>query len=141
MGEILNSSRNFDGLLHRESWSHGGRSYPVGDAEMLRRLRKALGPAFPIVVTHDFHANVSYEIVRDSTVLITYKENPHIDTKERGVQAARIMAGIVSGKLKPVQAVAKPEMLYNIVFQYTRRAPLLPIVQESRLEQGSESWP
>ena len=136
MLEQLKKAPKLDGLLLENHGAMVVESYPVGDAEMLHRLRKALGPAFPIVVTHDFHANVSPEIVRDSTVLITYKENPHIDTKERGVQAARIMAGIISGKLKPVQVVTKPEMLYNIVFQYTRREPLLPIVQESRrLEQ------
>jgi microcystin degradation protein MlrC len=134
--EQLKKAPKLDGLLLENHGAMVVESYPQGDAEMVRRLREALGPAFPIVVTHDFHANVSPEIVRDSTVLITYKENPHIDTKERGIQAARIMAGIVSGKVKPVQVVARPEMLYNIVYQYTRREPLLPIVQESRrLEQ------
>src|SRR5205085_7425195 len=33
-------------------------SYPSGDAEIVRRVRQAMGPAFPIGVTHDFHANV-----------------------------------------------------------------------------------
>ena len=111
-------------------WS--SRAISHGDAETVRRLREAMGPTFPIVVTHDFHANVSPEIVKLSTALVTYKENPHIDTKERGMQAAQIMAGIVSGKVKPVQAIAKPPMVYNIVFQYTKREPLLPIVEESR---------
>jgi microcystin degradation protein MlrC len=106
--------------------------YPSGDAELVRRVREAMGANFPIVVTHDFHANITPEIVRDSNVLITYKENPHIDPKDRGLQAARIMAGIVSGKLKPVQAVVKPPMMYNIVYQHTKRPPLLPIVEESR---------
>lgn len=115
--------------------NHGAmvvESYPHGDVETVRRLREAMGPTFPIVVTHDFHANVSPEIVKLSTALVTYKENPHIDTKERGIQAAQIMAGIVSGKVRPVQAIAKPPMVYNIVFQYTKREPLLPIVEESR---------
>ena len=112
-------------------------SYPHGDAEVVRRLREVFGPDFPIVVTHDFHANVSTEIVKLSTALITYKENPHIDTWERGIQAAQVMSGIVRGKTKPTQAIAKPPMLYNIVFQYTKREPLLPIVEESRrLEQN-----
>jgi microcystin degradation protein MlrC len=106
--------------------------YPSGDAELVRRVREAMGAGFPIVVTHDFHANITPEIVRDSNVLITYKENPHIDPKDRGLQAARIMAGIVGGKLKPVQVVVKPPMMYNIVYQHTRRPPLLPIVEESR---------
>src|SRR5437762_9991815 len=91
-----------------------------------------MGAKFPIVVTHDFHANIAPEIVRDSNTLITYKENPHIDPRDRGVQAAAIMAGIVSGKVRPVQAVVKPPMVYNIVYQHTKRPPLLPILEESR---------
>src|SRR5262245_29238743 len=129
----LKSAPKLDGLLLANHGAMVVESYPHADAEMVRRLRQVLGHNFPIVVTHDFHANVSPEIVKESTVLITYKENPHIDTKERGVQAAQIMAGIVSGKLKPTQAVVKPPMIYNIVFQNTRVAPLKPIVDESRL--------
>src|SRR6185503_19140687 len=133
----LKTAPTLDGLLLDNHGAMVVESYPHGDVEAVRRLREAMGPAFPIVVTHDFHANVSPEIVKLSTALITFKENPHIDTKERGFQAAQIMAGIVSGKVKPVQAIAKPPMLYNIVFQYTKREPLLPIVEESRrLEQN-----
>jgi microcystin degradation protein MlrC len=133
----LKAAPKLAGLLLDNHGAMVVESYPHGDVEAVRRLREAMGPAFPIVVTHDFHANVSPEIVKLSTALITFKENPHIDTKERGFQAAQIMAGIVSGKVKPVQAVAKPPMMYNIVFQYTKREPLLPIVEESRrLEQN-----
>jgi microcystin degradation protein MlrC len=88
------------------------------------------------VVTHDFHANVSPEIVELSNVLITYKENPHLDAKDRGLQAAHIMAGIVRGELKPTQAMARPPMMYNLVFQNTYTAPFKAITDESkRLER------
>jgi microcystin degradation protein MlrC len=128
----LKAAPKLDGLLLANHGAMVVESYPHGDAEMVKRLREELGPNFPVVVTHDFHANVSEEIVKHSTVLITYKENPHIDTKERGLQAARIMAEIANGKVKPVQAIAKPPMVYNIVYQHTKREPLLPIVEESR---------
>ena len=121
-----------DGVLLALHGAMVVEGYPHGDAELVRRVREAVGPKMPIVVTHDFHANISPEIVELSTALVTFKENPHIDTKERGVQAARIMADTVSGKVRPVQAVAKPPMIYNIVFQYTKRLPLLAIVEESR---------
>jgi len=107
-------------------------SYPQGDAEVMRRLRAALGQNFPIVVTHDFHANVAQEMVERTTVLITYKECPHIDQFERGIKAAEIISRIARGEVKPVQALAKPPMIYNIRFQYTKQEPLLPIVEETR---------
>ncbi len=133
----LKAAPKLDGLLLANHGAMVVESYPHGDAEVVRRLREVFGPGFPIVVTHDFHANVSPEIVKLSTALITYKENPHIDTWDRGIQAAQVMAGIARGKVKPTQAIAKPPMIYNIVFQYTKREPLLPIVEESkRLEQN-----
>jgi microcystin degradation protein MlrC len=95
-------------------------------------VRAALGPAFPIVVTHDFHANVSPEIVEASSVLVTFKENPHLDTKERGVQAARIVQGMLKGRVRPVQVMVKPPLLVNIVHQNTFAGPLRPLVLESR---------
>ncbi len=128
----LMAAPKLDGLLLANHGAMVVESYPHGDAEMVKRLRKMFGPSFPIVVTHDFHANVSEQIVKGSTVLITYKENPHLDTKERGLQAARIMAEIVKGRVKPVQAIVKPPMVYSIVYQHTKRDPLLPIVEESR---------
>ncbi len=105
---------------------------PDGDAEIVRRVRVAMGPKFPIVVTNDFHANVSPEMIANSNVLITFKENPHLDLKERGIQAATIMSGMIAGKLHPVQVMVKPPMLFNIIYQDTFHGPLQPIVAESR---------
>lgn len=134
-GELIRSLRaapKLDGLLLALHGAMVTESHPHGDAEIVRRVREAVGPDFPIVVTHDFHANISPEIVERSTALLTYKTNPHVDQKERGVQAAEIMAGIAAGRVKPTQAIVKPGMLYNIRFQNTNLEPLKPIVEESR---------
>ena len=128
----LESAPKLDGLLLALHGAMVTESHPHGDAEIMRRLREAMGPDFPIVLTHDFHANISPEIVEFSTALLTYKTNPHVDQKECGIHAAEIMSGIASGRLHPVQAIAKPGMLYNIRFQNTNMAPLKPIVEESR---------
>jgi microcystin degradation protein MlrC len=134
---MLKAAPHCDGLLLALHGAMVSEKHLHGDAEIVRRVREAVGPAFPIVVTHDFHANIAPEIVQHSTVLLGYKTNPHIDQRERGLRAARIMARIVKGEVKPVQAVAKPPMLYNIRFQNTNLEPLQPIVEESRrLEQN-----
>ena len=106
--------------------------HPQGDAELVRRVRVAMGPDYPIVVLHDFHANVSPEVVRDSTVLITYKEHPHVDTTERGAQSAKIMGRLLRKEIAPVQALAKPALVVNLIHQNTFTGPLSPIVAESR---------
>ncbi|MGV3684991.1 MAG: M81 family metallopeptidase [Daejeonella sp.] len=107
-------------------------SYPSGDEEIVRRVREAFGKDMPIVVTHDFHANITPKMIELSNVLITFKENPHLDTYERGLQAAEVMSKIVKGKVKPVQSIVKPPMIYNIAFQNTFSKPLIPIVDASK---------
>ena len=50
--------------------------FPSGDAEIVRRVRQAMGPRFPIAVTHDFHANVDPAIIANANIVITGKEYP-----------------------------------------------------------------
>ncbi len=135
----LRGAPRLDGILLALHGAMVVESYPSGDAELTRRVREEFGPDLPLIVTHDFHANITPDIVENSDVLITYKENPHTDTFERGLQAAEIMARMVRGEVNPVQALAKPPMVYNIVFQHTGREPLAPIVAESRrLEEAPQ---
>jgi microcystin degradation protein MlrC len=136
----LGALPRLDGVLLSHHGAMVTERYASGDTEIVRRVREAVGARTPIVVTLDFHANVTPEIVRGTTVLLTYKENPHVDTRERGLQAAQIMHRIVTGRVRPVQAVVKPPMVYNIIYQHTRREPLRPIVEASRrLEQDART--
>lgn len=128
----LRAAGKLDGVLLALHGAMVTESHPHGDAEVVRRVREVIGPAMPLVVTHDFHANISPEIVERTTVLLSYKTNPHVDQKERGRKAAEIMAGILAGRYRPTQALAKPGMLYNIRFQNTNVEPLRPIVEETR---------
>ena len=128
----LNREQPIGGLLLALHGAMVVESHPDGDAEVLRRLRKALGNDLPIVVTHDAHANVALEEIELSTALLLYKEVPHVDQRERGIHAAEVMAKIVKEGAKPTQAIEKPPLLYNILYHNTKRAPMLPLVQEAR---------
>ena len=129
---IKTANPPYDGVILINHGAMVVDGYPEGDEEVVRRVRTAMGKDFPIVITQDFHSNVSDKLVELSDVLITYKDNPHLDTKQRGIQAAKIMAGIVRGEIKPVQAIARPPMIVNIVYQDTFHAPYKPITDESR---------
>lgn len=127
----IRDAGKIDGLLLALHGAMVVDGYPQGDEEIVRRMREMLGPKFPIIVTNDFHANVSPETVRLSTVLITYKQCPHLDTKDRGIQAARLMGQILRGEVNPVQTIIKPPMVYNIIFQNTYADPLRAITEET----------
>ncbi len=136
LAERLNAAGPLDALLLALHGAMVTEAYPHADAEIVRRARAAAGAELPIVVTHDFHANIPEEIVRDSTVLLTYQTNPHVDQFERGLRAAGIAARIARGQVKPAQALAKPPMIYNIRFQNTNAEPLRPVAEESRRLEG-----
>jgi microcystin degradation protein MlrC len=112
---------------------------PHADNEIVRRVREQIGSQIPLVVSHDFHANIAPETVSNTTALLTYQQNPHLDTKQRGERAASILAGTIRRQIRPVQAIFKPPMIWNIIHQNTYAEPLLPIVQDTiQLEQRPE---
>lgn len=125
----LKQAPKLDGILLALHGAMVADGYPQADEEIVRRVRKAFGSAIPIVVTHDFHGNPSPELIRLTTALVAYQQNPHLDTRIRGRRAAAIMARTLRGEVKPVQVIVKPPMVYNIIFQNTYAVPLLPIVR------------
>lgn len=118
-----------DGLLLALHGAMVAERFPHADAETVRRLRRQLGVGFPIVVTHDYHANVPPSLVEEATALVIYKTNPHVDQRERGLQAAAILARTIRGEVRPVSALVKPELLFNICFHNTSRPPMQPLMQ------------
>ncbi len=132
VAELLDRLKNappLDGLLLALHGAMVSETYPDGDGEIVRRVRETLGDGFPIVVTHDYHANISEQVVKCSTVLVIYKTNPHIDQRERGLQAAGILVRTIAGEVRPVQALCKPPMLYNIIHHNTSAEPMRSIIQ------------
>jgi microcystin degradation protein MlrC len=128
----LKAGPKLDGILLNLHGAMMADSYPSGDEELVRRVREAFGPDMPIVVTHDFHANITPKIIEYSNVLITFKENPHLDSFDCGLKAAEIIAKMVKGEIKPTQYLVKPPMLYNQVFLNTYSKPFLPVTAESK---------
>lgn len=133
VGELLEQLQaalpQIDGLLLALHGAMVADNFPQADGEIVRRVRQLVGPEFPVVVTHDYHGNVPEQLVRDATALIIYKTCPHIDQPERGLQAAELIVRTIRGEVKPVSAIVKPEVLFNIAFHNTSKPPMQPIMQ------------
>jgi len=125
----LEAPPRVDGLLLALHGAMVAEGFPQADAETVRRVRALMGPDFPVVVTHDYHANVPEQLVAEANALIIYKTNPHVDQRERGLQAASILARTVRGEVEPVSALVKPELLLNIYFHSTSRPPMQPLMR------------
>jgi microcystin degradation protein MlrC len=94
-----------------------------GEGDLLRAVRDAVG-ATPIAVTLDFHANVTRAMVETATLLHGYKTYPHVDMRERGHEAARRLADVAAGRIRPTVAWRQPPMLPPIAGQLTTRGPM-----------------
>ena len=104
-GALVDSVRGMgplDGLLVALHGATVSESYRDADGEVLSRLRELAGPDLPVVVTIDLHANLSARMVANATAIIAYRTNPHLDQRERGVDAAKLLARILRGEVQPV---------------------------------------
>lgn len=132
----LDSGGPFDGVYLALHGAMVAEHIPHADNEIVRRVRAKIGPDLPLVVSHDYHANIAPETVANCTALLTYQQNPHLDTKQRGERAASILAATIRGEVRPTQAIVKPPMVWNIIFQNTYAEPFLSVTQDSiKMEQ------
>jgi microcystin degradation protein MlrC len=135
----LKKTLPIEGLLVALHGATVSAEFPDADGEILRRIREVTGPDLPIIVTLDLHANISAEMVRNSTAIICYRTNPHLDQRERGREASLLMGRTLRGEVRPVQAIAAPPMVIQISCQYTPELPaslLYDSVREALLIPG-----
>jgi microcystin degradation protein MlrC len=81
------------------------------EGALLADVRALVGTATPIAVTLDLHANVTDRMGRLADVMLGVHLNPHTDMHERGVEAVRLLPGLVTGQLRPVTHVEPLPML------------------------------
>jgi microcystin degradation protein MlrC len=114
-----------DGLLLALHGAMVTESHFDADGETLRRIRQAVGPGFPIVVTFDLHANLSQQMIDNCDAAVMYRTNPHVDQRQTGERAARLLELILGGS-RLHTAIAKPPVIVSLAKQDTSRKPLRP---------------
>lgn len=113
-------------------------NYPDMDGHWLSLIRQKLGDSIPIVGTLDLHANVSQLMVDSTNALVAYKENPHVDMRQRGAEAANILVGLLKGKTQPVQVLVQVPLAISIEQQLTANEPCISLYAYAR-ELAKES--
>ncbi|MBA3686751.1 MAG: M81 family metallopeptidase, partial [Planctomycetes bacterium] len=76
-------------------------------------------PDLPIVMVMDPHGNLSPRMVAATDAAIAYRTNPHLDQRDRGLDAAELMARTLAGTIRPVQAASYPPLALSIDRQAT----------------------
>jgi microcystin degradation protein MlrC len=98
------------------------------DGTTLSRVRDLVGPDRPLVVSLDYHANVSNLMARSSDAIVAYRTYPHVDQRARGQFAAALAHRAAEGRVRPTQALRKPPLLIHLLAQETAREPLATVM-------------
>lgn len=123
MDEQLDRAGPLDGLLVAPHGAAVAEDQPDMDGYWLTRVRNRVGPDVPMVCTLDLHANVSQAMIDACDATISYRTNPHLDQRQRGIEAATLIARTLREEICPTQAVGLPPMVINIERQLTRDEP------------------
>ena len=125
--EELDGAGPLDGLLVAPHGAAVSERHADMDGYWLGEMRRRIGPRIPMICTLDPHANISQRMIDTCDATITYRSNPHLDQRQRGLEAASLMARTLRGEIKPTQACARPPMIINIERQNTAEQPCLAV--------------
>jgi microcystin degradation protein MlrC len=119
MFSALRSAGRLDGLLVAPHGAMVSEDQPDADGYWLALLRAEVGPELPIVCTLDPHANLTHAMIQACHATIAYRTNPHVDQRDRGREAARLMGAHLRGEVKLQQDASFPPLAINIERQRT----------------------
>lgn len=129
MLSALREAGSLDGILcapHGATVSDAVRDV---DGDWLGQVRRQMGAEIPIIATIDPHANVSQAMVDATDALIAYRTNPHLDQRDRGLEAATLMARSLGTGRRLTQVAEFMPLAINIQSQNTNQPPLKPICE------------
>jgi len=106
-------------------------TYEDAEGEVLRRVRACVGPDIPVVVSLDYHANVSEATVALTDGMAIYLTYPHIDRQGTGSRAARILMRVLDEGIPSGRAIRRIPFLLPLNFQCTLIEPTKGIVDAS----------
>jgi microcystin degradation protein MlrC len=81
------------------------------EGTILQALRERVGPDVPVAVSLDHHAHLTDRMLAAVDAVTAYRTCPHVDLRERGAQAARLLVAALDGRIRPVCALARRPMV------------------------------
>jgi microcystin degradation protein MlrC len=109
-----------------------------GEGELLRRVRRVVGDALPVVASLDLHANVTPEMVERADALIAYRTYPHVDMAETGTRAARHLDALLKGAPLRHKAFRQLPFLIELTAGCTLHDPAKGLYERLAALEGGE---
>ena len=109
--------------------------YDDCEGDLLERVRAIVGPDVVVGAELDPHNHLTPAMVDHADILISFKEYPHTDVLERGLELVDLCAAMVAGRIEPVAAVADCRMIVTI---HTSREPARGFVDRMQALEGKD---
>ena len=107
------------------------------DGDLFEMIREIVGPDVPVVSTFDLHANVSRRMTDNVSVFVGYLENPHVDIRERGIEAARHLRECLAGT-KTVVTMVKVPIVSPPIALLTAKGPYADLIRYGQTRVGGD---
>ena len=85
--------------------------YDDCEGDILSKVRAILGPEAVIGAELDLHCHVTDTMVREASLLVAYKEYPHVDISDRAAELFQLAADAAMGKTRPAMAAFDCRMI------------------------------
>lgn len=108
------------------------------EGELLRRVRAVVGERVPIVISLDYHANVTPQMVRMTDGIIGYQTYPHVDRVKTGQRAAKVLTTTLARGRPAGRALRKMPFLIPLNSQCTMIDPSKTIIAKAEQHEGGD---
>ena len=125
----LSKAPPLDGLLFSLHGALVAEDEPDVDGRLLEIARHALPAGAPVVATLDCHAHLTPRMSRNADVLVAYHTSPHLDRRETGVRAARVLDALLAGA-QPASASVRLPMIVSGEMTNTFDEVLSPVFEK-----------
>jgi len=105
-------------------------SFPDAEGELLRRVRAIVGPDLPLTISLDPHANLTARMVALVDAAVPYRTYPHVDMKDAGAQAMRLLLARIRRGTPWARAFRQLDFWIPITSQCTLVDPMRAVLAE-----------
>lgn len=141
-GRLLKALRDalpVDGILLSLHGSYSTQDLDDADGDILKDVRRLVGPELPVMAVHDLHCNIGQDMVDHATALIVEKTYPHTDMAERGVEAADLLVRTLRGEVMPTMAWRPIPLFWSAPHMITAHEPMRGAIDRVRETESAPS--
>lgn len=124
------NQNRIDGVLLDLHGAMVSQTYQDVEGEILRRLRD-LTDAYLVGVL-DLHANFTAAMAEFSDGLVVFRKNPHTDSRESAVRAARLLGQLLQTGMRPITVRDQPSIVLPPTGTDTGSDPMCSLEVQAR---------